>query len=87
MDLQRLFTEHPASVGESYCGHLLRASWFGGRLLLAGIACLIHAVLPFLFVATASRTIAELNLAMLTGRRSASAGIPSAGIQAPQLPH
>jgi hypothetical protein len=69
MDLARLFTEHPASVGESYGAHLVRASWFGGRLVLAGGACLIHAVLPFLFVKTGSRAIAELNTAMVSGRR------------------
>ncbi|MBV8853400.1 MAG: hypothetical protein JOY91_08360 [Sinobacteraceae bacterium] len=71
MDLRRLFTEHPASVGESYWGHLLRASWFSARLLLAGSACLVHAVLPFLFVKTGSQAITELYGAMVTGRRVA----------------
>jgi len=71
MDLRRLFTEHPASVGESYWGHLLRASWFSARLLLAGGACLVHAFLPFLFVNTGSRAITELYGAMVTGRRVA----------------
>ncbi len=70
MDLRRLFTEHPASVGESYWGHLLRASWFSGRLLLAAGACLVHALLPFLFVRTGSQAITELYGAMVTGRRA-----------------
>jgi hypothetical protein len=70
MDLRRLFTEHPASVGESYWAHLLRASWFSGRLLLAGGACLVHAFLPFLFVKTGSQAITELYSAMVTGRRA-----------------
>lgn len=69
MDLRHLFTEHPASVGESYWGHLLRASWFSGRLLLAAGACLVHAFLPFLFVRTGSQAITELYGAMVTGRR------------------
>ncbi len=73
MDLRRLFTEHPASVGESYWGHLLRASWFSGRLLLAAGACLVHAFLPFLFVRTGSQAITELHTAMVTGRRTAPA--------------
>jgi len=71
MDLQRLFTEHPASVGESYWGHLLRASWFGGKLLLAAGACFVHAVFPFLFVKTGSQAITQLHNAMVTHRRTA----------------
>ena len=69
MDPVRLFTEHPASVGESYWGHLLRASWFGSRMMLAGAACFVHALLPFLFVKTGSKAITELNVAMVAGRR------------------
>jgi len=69
MDLQRLFTEHPASVGETYWGHLLRASWFAGKMLVGAGACFIHALLPFLFVKTGSRTITELHSAMVTNRR------------------
>lgn len=75
MDLQRLFTEHPASVGETYWGHLLRASWFGGKLLLAAGACFIHALCPFLFVKTGSQTITQLHTAMVTHRRVAPAEI------------
>ena len=71
MELRRLFTEHPASVGESYWAHLFRATWFGSRMLLAGVACLVHAIFPFLFVKTGSNAIAELHTAMVTGRRTA----------------
>ncbi|HEY3784299.1 MAG TPA: DUF6356 family protein [Steroidobacteraceae bacterium] len=70
MAIARLFTDHPASVGESYGAHLLRASWFGGRLMLAGGACLVHAVFPFLFVRTGSKAITELHTVMVTGRRA-----------------
>jgi len=69
MAITRLFTEHPASVGESYFAHLLRAAWFGSRLILAGGACLVHAIFPFLFVRTGSTAITELHTAMVTGRR------------------
>ena len=69
MNLNRAFTEHPASVGESYTEHLFRAVYFGARMVFAGIACLIHAVLPFLFVHTGSRAIAELNDRMVVNRR------------------
>ena len=69
MKLVRPFTEHPASVGESYGEHLGQALGFGTRMVLAGLACLIHGVLPFLFVRTGSRTISELNERMVLNRR------------------
>lgn len=51
------FTEHPASVGETYFGHLFSALSFCGRLSLALMACFIHAFLPFLFEKTGSRML------------------------------
>jgi len=71
MNLIRAFTEHPAAVGESYTEHLGRATCFGARMVFAGIACLVHGVLPFLFVRTGSRAIAELNDRMIVNRRGA----------------
>lgn len=62
------FTAHPASVGETYGEHLAVAGGFGGRLMLAGLACLIHGLFPFLFVKTGSRAVAELHQRMVTGR-------------------
>jgi hypothetical protein len=69
MNLIRAFTAQPASVGESYGEHLLRAMGFGLRIVLAGIACLVHGVLPFLFHSTGSRAIADLNDRMVVNRR------------------
>jgi hypothetical protein len=69
VNLIRSFTEHPASVGESYSEHLFRAVYFGTRMVFAGVACLVHGVLPFLFVRTGSRAIAELNDRMVVNRR------------------
>ncbi|MDH4022757.1 MAG: DUF6356 family protein [Gammaproteobacteria bacterium] len=63
-----LFTEHPASVGETYGQHLVSAAGFSVRMIGAGIACLIHALLPFLFVRTGSNTIARLHDRMLVNR-------------------
>ena len=37
-------------------------------MVFAGIACLVHAVLPFLFVRTGSQAIAELNERMILKR-------------------
>ena len=67
----RPFTEHPASVGETYTEHLAHAGCFGLRMIGAGIACLVHAVLPFLFERTGSVAIAELNDRMVVNRRAA----------------
>jgi hypothetical protein len=69
MDLHRLFNEHPQSVGETYGQHLVHASYFGGRMILAGFACMLHALLPFAFVRTGSQAIEELNAQMLARRR------------------
>jgi hypothetical protein len=69
MNLIRAFTEHPASVDESYGEHLFRAVCFGTRMMWAGFACVVHGVLPFLFVRTGSRAIAELNERMVVNRR------------------
>jgi hypothetical protein len=74
VNLIRSFTEHPASVGESYSEHLFRAVYFGTRMVFAGAACLVHGVLPFLFVRTGSRAIAELNDRMVVNRR---VGLPA----------
>ena len=60
MNLAKLFTEHPASVHETYFGHMAFAAWFASRLFLAAGAALIHAVLPFMFETTASRIVREL---------------------------
>jgi hypothetical protein len=68
MDPHRLFTEHPESVGETYGQHLVHASFFGARMVLAGLACMVHALLPFLFVRTGSQAIEELNARMLARR-------------------
>ncbi len=79
MGMQKLFTEHPESVGETYGEHLVHASYFGSRMILAGLACMLHALLPFLCVRTGSQTIEELNAKMLARRRLAGSGAPSRG--------
>ena len=69
MSLTEKFTAYPQSVGETYVQHAAMASGFGFRLLLAGMACLVHAVLPFLFVKTGSSMIADLYQRMVAHRR------------------
>jgi hypothetical protein len=69
MTLRDAFTEHPASVGESYGEHMGVACGFATRLLLASLACYVHALLPFLFVKTGSRAITELHERMVLHRQ------------------
>jgi hypothetical protein len=66
--IQRLFREHPESVGESYLEHLSQAAYFGLRMLVAGLACLIHAVLPCVFKTTGRTAISELHTKMVLHR-------------------
>lgn len=62
------FREHPASVGETYVEHFGVASSFGFTLVKAGLACLIHAVFPFLFTTTGRSAIEDLHRRMVTHR-------------------
>ena len=55
------FTKHPHQVGETYSEHLGAAAGFGGTLVVAGLACMIHAVFPFLFETSASHCVARLH--------------------------
>ncbi|WP_287497418.1 DUF6356 family protein [Pandoraea sp. CB10b_02] len=70
----KIFTQHPASVGENYLQHMGSAISFALPLLGACLACLVHALLPFAFEKTGSRIIARLHERMVTNRhRHASA--------------
>jgi len=72
--LRAAFTEHPASVDETYPEHMAMASAFGGRLILAGLACLAHGIFPFLFVKTGGNAVAALHERMVTNRRRHASG-------------
>ena len=54
------FTAHPTSVNETYWQHLAFALRFGIKMTLGGVAAMLHAIFPFLFVATAGRLCDEL---------------------------
>ena len=71
--IRRWFLSHPSSVNESYFEHMEVASGFGVALLGAGLACLVHAVVPCLFERTGSRTIAALHQRLVIGRASRAA--------------
>src|SRR3546814_16447740 len=61
VSLRTLFTDHPATVADTYWQHLVGASGFPSRLLAASPACPIHSLLPFLFARTASRAPTALH--------------------------
>jgi len=52
---------HLAAAGETYWEHLRFARTIGLLSLSAGMACMIHAIVPSLCTATASRTIGRIN--------------------------
>lgn len=81
MDMHQLFTEHPKSVGETYGEHMARATCFGGRMVVAGLACMLHAWLPFIFVRTGSQAINELHARMQATLRRAPSQVTTAGSQ------
>ena len=56
-----LFLKHPRAVGESYFEHQRRALRFAGDLLVAGLACALHAVVPGLCERTASSKVRTLH--------------------------
>ena len=66
--ITKAFTEHPASVGETYGEHLVMASGFGVRMVIGGLACILHGIFPFLFVKTGSKQIESLHGEMITNR-------------------
>ncbi|MFX4918085.1 DUF6356 family protein, partial [Acinetobacter baumannii] len=59
--IDRWFGAHPRSVGESYLEHMAAAFSFGVRLVFAGVACLIHGVVPGLCIKTGSTLVRELH--------------------------
>ncbi|MDE0036887.1 MAG: DUF6356 family protein [Gammaproteobacteria bacterium] len=61
-------TDHLDEVGESYWKHMLKAAGFAMAMLVGGVACLVHAVLPFLFVRTGSTRVRHLHEVMVENR-------------------
>jgi hypothetical protein len=55
------FTLHPKSLNETYTEHMRAALKISGLMLMAGLACLIHSVFPFLFTNYANNTVQKLH--------------------------
>lgn len=66
--IEKWFTEHPASVSETYAEHFSKAMHFAMKLFYAGFACAIHAIVPGCCVTTGSKAIRDLHDEMVTFR-------------------
>lgn len=58
--LATLFTDHPASVNETYLQHMAFALGFSFWLLTAAGAALLHALVPAVCETTAGRIVRRL---------------------------
>jgi len=58
--VSRMFLEHPRSLGMSWAGHGAGAVVISARLVGAGLACLVHAVVPGVFTQTAGKTVTDM---------------------------
>lgn len=65
------FTDHPASVGETYWQHMGSALGFAGWMALAMLAALVHGIFPWLCTRTGSRIVTKLHERMVTHRARA----------------
>jgi hypothetical protein len=64
----RRFTDHPAAVNETYLQHIASAFGFGARMLVGGLTCFVHGLLPWLCLTRGSDTIRTLHHRMVTHR-------------------
>lgn len=55
--MKNIFTDHPHAIGETYFKHALEALFIALRMTYTSVAMVIHAILPFLFVKTARKTV------------------------------
>ncbi len=72
MEIRQHFTEHPASVGETYGEHFRVAAGFAGSLAVAAAAAAVHAVIPSRCTNTARTRIMAMHAQMTSGARGAN---------------
>lgn len=78
----KLFTDHPKSVGESYFEHMKVAGSFGSAMFMGSLACFVHAVIPCLFETTGSRKVRALHHRMVTHRTAEAPKAPASAASA-----
>ena len=68
----RLFLEHPRSLGMSWASHGGGAVVIAVKLVGAGLACLVHAAVPGWFTQTAGKTVERMHAHMIGRKAGAS---------------
>ena len=58
--VNRLFHEHPHSLGMTWASHGIGAVKIGAELLGAGCAAIVHAAVPGWFTETAGKTVTRI---------------------------
>lgn len=81
MGMRTKFTEHPASVGETYGEHFRVASHFAAELAKASFVCAVHAVYPCAFTTRGSDKVKALYAEMTAGARGELATLPDPSVE------
>ena len=55
--VDRLFLQHPRSLGMSWAHHGAGAAKIGSELIIAGLAAWVHAIVPGWFTDTAGKVV------------------------------
>jgi hypothetical protein len=71
----RLFADHPRTLGMTWASHGIGAARISVELIGAGLACLIHAIVPGWFTETAGKTVIRMHDHMV--KRKAGAANPN----------
>jgi hypothetical protein len=74
----RRFTEHPATVNETYLQHMGMAFGFGAKMLVGSLGCFVHGIFPWLCLTRGSDTIRNLHHRMVTHRKVQPVASPTA---------
>lgn len=70
--VDRLFRDHPRSLGMTWAGHGGGAVKIGAELVGAGLACIVHAAVPGWFTQTAGKTVTRMYDHMQSRRAGAA---------------
>jgi len=68
--IKQKFTEHPASVDETYLEHMAVSAGISRQLFRAALCAAIHSLFPWKHCTTASTKIKELHEVVTTGARA-----------------
>ncbi len=78
----RRFTDHPATVNETYFQHMGMAFGFGMRMLIGAFGCFLHGLFPWMCLTRGSDTIRDLHARMGAHRVVRPAREPSSVVAA-----